>query len=273
MSRTLMAVGAGLLILSVVLTADAKRIAPPPAIVQRVAQADAVLSGKVVEIEGKNVTALAPHPGSTEMVEYQVAVVKIDQAIHGVPNVTQVRVAFLPGGRSSLSKDQQVCLFLTRHPKETFYVLPGFYDVLDVSSPEGEKELELVKRCGKLLADPIAGMKSKDADDRLLTVAGLIVRYRQPTAERMKTEEVPAEESKLILQTLAEADWLKPNTQLLGYASTPQALFQRLGLQPADGWKPTANLAPQNFSEAAKTWLREHAATYRVKRFVAENKD
>jgi hypothetical protein len=41
-----------------------------------------------------------------------------------------------------------------------------------------------------------------------------------------------------------------------------------LGLTPEDGWAP-----PQNFQEvsaAAKAWLKEHAGTYRIQRFVAE---
>ena len=78
-------------------------------------------------------------------------------------------VGFLPGGRAMLGKDQEVCLFLARHPAETFYILPDFWGAIDARSPNAEKEVELAKRTAKLLADPMAGLKSKDADDRLIT--------------------------------------------------------------------------------------------------------
>lgn len=271
MRRIVSEICAGVLALTLLTAAEGKRIAPPPSVVQRLALAEAAVVGKVIEIEAKNVTAVAPYPGSTDKVEYQVAVVKIGTALAGVKDVTQIRVGFLPGGRAMLGKDQEVCLFLTRHPVETFYIMPDFYGAIDAKSPNGEKEVELAKRTAKLLADPMAGLKSKDADDRLITASALILRYRmQRPGVTTKQEDVPADESKLILQTLGEADWTKMNPTL-GYMATPQQLFLHLGLQPKDGWTQPKDFA--KVAAEAKAWLKANAGSYRMQRFVADKKD
>jgi hypothetical protein len=47
----------------------------------------------------------------------------------------------------------------------------------------------------------------------------------------------------------------------------PQSLFYQLGATDKDGWTPPKN--PQaNQVEAAKKWVKEHADTYRIQRFV-----
>ena len=77
-----------------------------------------------------------------------------------------------------------------------------------------------------------------------------------------KTEAVPAEESRLILRALADADWSGRAFAPL----SPQGVFLRLGLTEKDGWKPPADL--RNFPAAAQKWLKENAGKYRVRRYV-----
>ena len=79
-----------------------------------------------------------------------------------------------------------------------------------------------------------------------------------------KTEEVPAEESKRILDALAGGNWnapARPDGQV--YAQT---LFLMLGATPEDGWTPPTDF--RQVPEAAKAWLKTHADSFRVKRFV-----
>jgi hypothetical protein len=121
----------------------------------------------------------------------------------------------------------------------------------------------------------MASLKAKSADDRFLTAAMLIGRYRsvQFGAAPAGTKNVPigAEESKLILQALAGADWTKndPDSQL-----SPQRSFFQLGVTDQDGFKipPPGPGGVQDVAGAAKAWLKSHAATYRVQRIVAEKK-
>ena len=50
----------------------------------------------------------------------------------------------------------------------------------------------------------------------------------------------------------------------------PQQVFFRLGLTEKDGWTPPKDY--KQFPEAASRWLKDHADTYRIQRFVAEEK-
>lgn len=60
--------------------------------------------------------------------------------------------------------------------------------------------LVLTRRCVKLLDNTPAGLKAKEAEDRLLTIAMLIGRYRhyRPGVCGPETEPIPADESKLM---------------------------------------------------------------------------
>jgi hypothetical protein len=261
-------------LLAAAVSARALMIAPP-AIPQRVAAADAVLVGKVLKIEDKAVN-LPRFPGDTEKAAHLVAVVRVDDAILGVKG-KEVRVAYLPQqpgqvGRPPIRRyptvdlkvDQEACLMLRR--EGDLYVAPAYYDVLSKEGNPGfAKEVELVRKSAKLLTDPKAGLEAKEAQDRFLTAAMLVTRYRtqKPGAQQPKQEQIDAAESKLILKALAEADWMKADPQL--FRMTPQAVFYQLGLTPADGWQPQPNA---NVVEQAKKWLKDNAETYRIKKFV-----
>src|ERR1700738_5017845 len=96
----------------------------------------------------------------------------------------------------------------------------------------------------------------------------LETRYRTPKAWAQKTEAIGAEESKRILQALAEADWTpKPGD---AFVTTPDKAFAQLGLTDKDGWAQPADF--KDYPEAAKKWLKENADKYRIQRFVADEK-
>jgi hypothetical protein len=297
MKRMLLAGAAGLsclALLAVVLPAAAMMIAPPP-VPQRVATADVVVVGKVTAFGDKTVSAL-PIPGAREKVEYQVAVVRIDDALVGAKDQKEIRVGFRlpppavapppppPGGgpvrigpirkwrEPSLVLGQEAMLFLVKHPEADFYVMPAYFSVIDKKGPNFANDLAEVQKAARLLADPKAGLESKNADERLLTAGLLISRYRtQRPGPAPKTEPIDAAQSKLILQVLADADWkAAPRPGLMNQLTSPQALFFRLGLQARDGWTPPRDF--KELPEAAKKWLKDNADTYRIERFVAAEK-
>jgi hypothetical protein len=283
---------AGLALLVAALPASAMMIAPAP-IPQRVAQAEVIVFGKVTAIEDKTVSATM-FPGAKDKTEYHVAVIKVADDILGAKGLTHVKVGFVipkelpapPGGpiRPPIRRyptvkfevDQQVCVFLKKHHEGDFYVASAYYDVIDKKSPNFEKEVEQAKKCAKALADPKASLKSKDADERALTAGMLVMRYRVRPLGNVKEEPIDADQSKMILKVLAEADWSKPFSR---DTVTPQTAFAQLGLTDKDGWKPpmfvpgAPPLPPTAYQDAAKAWLKAHADTYRIKHFVAEKKD
>src|SRR5262249_53636710 len=134
-----------------------------------------------------------------------------------------------------------------------------------------DKQVSDLKKFAKLLADPKPGLTSKVAQERLETAAMLLAKYRTPRpGAAAKTEPIDADESKQILQILADADWKAANPGS-DYRVLPPRLFQSLGLTEKDGWTQ-----PKNFNEyapAAQKWLKDNAATYRIQKFVHDKKD
>jgi len=276
------------------LMAGAMMIAPAP-ISQRVAMADGAVVGKVASIEEKTVAA-PQFPGNTNPVEYKIAVVKIEKAFGNIKKGTEVRVGFIPPPPANLNpgpggplilrrpnrnvqlvKDQEVCLFLTKHFDASFYVANNYFDVIAKTKETAatfDMDVAEIERFSKLLADPMAGLESKKADDRLTTIELLLARYRtsRPSATPPKQEPIAAAESKAILTILAEADWTEKQPKVgvgprFGFQmNTPKNLFFRLGLTPQDGWNPPEDV--KKLPDAAKKWLRDNADSYRIKHFV-----
>ena len=270
--------------------ARAMMIAPPP-LSQRTALADVIVIGKVTGFGDKLVTAAPPNGGAK--VDYQVAIVQVSDPISGLQDVKEIKVGFIPppppppppapGGpfiirkrypQFNLTLDQEACLFLVKHPTEDFYVGQAYYDILNKNTPDFDKNMDEVKHCVQLLADPTASLQSKKADDRFLTAAMLIVRYRTAKPGETKTASIDAEESKRILQALADADWnAKPTAGpvFTGFRLTPMTAFNRLNLTPQDGW--TQPKDAKEVPDAAKQWVKDNVEKYRIQRFVADKKD
>jgi hypothetical protein len=278
-----------------------------PPVPEMVAGADAVILGKVSTIANKMI-AVRPTADAKNQQQYQIVDVAVEEVLQGTRGLTKVKVG-VPcyeisiGGRKTLNpmvrftQGQKACFFLKRHYKGDFYEV-GFEGVLSDRNTLGgpnasyKEDLALARKCVKLLATPEKSLKSTSAADRLLTAAMLIRKYRGPALgffgqkapgkDDRKQEPIPAEESKLILRALAEADWSlakEPSPS----ATHPANLFRRLGLTARDGWTLKQGLvnpldgragyrAHLELTRAAKGWLKTHADRYRIKRFV-EKKD
>jgi len=266
-------------------TAKAMMIAPAP-LSQRVATADYVIVGKVTGFGDKTVS-VAPFPGAKNKQEYQIALIKVETNILGAKGMKEIRVGFIPpmatpaGGPRIIRRpfrsvtftlNQEALVFLTKYPEGDFFVAPAYYSVINKGA-NFDKEVDEVKHCAKLLAEPKAGLESKDKADRLLTAGLLIAHYRQrrPVAGEAKTTPIDAELSKQILLTLADADWAARPGRPGAFQMTPQSLFYQLGVTPKDGWTQPKDF--KQFPEAAKTWLKDNADKYRIQRFVYEKKD
>jgi hypothetical protein len=256
--------------------ARAMLIAPQP-LPLRAARAECIVVGKVTSIEEKEVeAAMAPGVPKTS---YKIAVVEVSENVLGAKGQKTVRVGFVPPRAPAkppiikrygltLTVGQEGLFLLTKHPQDSFYV-PGIFDfVSSQNNPKFAADLEQVKRTVKYLDDPLPGLKSKDAEERLSTANLLVERYRTvPFGTKTKTEPIDAELSKLILTAIAEANW---NQNVLRGQAHPYAVFSRLGLTEQDGWSPRNFKNIQDHYAAAQAWLQKNAATYRIQRFVKD---
>jgi hypothetical protein len=257
-----------------------------PSLPQRTALADLVLVGKVAAMELDLVDASPllkiPRVGK---IPYQIAVVSVQTSLLGMKTPGEIRVGYvvLPSAskerevkyrrlaRLKLAEGQEGCFFLTKHPEGDFYVAQAAYEFLDKSKTKAyDKKLAEIKHCAELLQNPDASLQAKDPADRLLTAAMLIFRYR--TARYVYTGEpttapIEGNQSRRILAALAEADW-KPEEAPLELS--PFSLFMRLDLTAEDGWTPPRSVPAQ--ISAAKKWLRENGGTYRIQKYVPEEK-
>ena len=246
---------------------------PPPG-PARVATADAVIVGKVEAIEPQDVKV-----GNST---HRIAVVRINDAVRGVKDEKTLRIGFVPlpmpqvgkgpivissGARPvQLAAGQEGLFILKKQAKETFYTIGGVvgYYINSDKNPGFDKEVQAAKTAAKLMDNPQAGLKSKDADERLLAAAILIDRYRTFRGPTNKQEPIDAEESNEIMKVLADADW-QGQLNFMGLRAHPQQLFQQLSVTAKDGFMPTGT----NYQAAAQKWVRDNASKYRIQRYVA----
>jgi hypothetical protein len=279
--RIWLAAAACLLAFLTVAQAKALMIAPPP-IALRPAPADLIVTGKVTGFGAKLVKG-EMYKGDVR--DMQVATIKVGDVLMG-KQAKEIKVGFFPpmntsgggpriirrGPTVQLKQDEEYCLILIKHPtQKDVYVALNYYDAIaKKDNPTFAKEVEAIKKSAKLIAKPMEGLKSKQVEDRFTTAALLITRYRTNRTGEQKTEQVSADESKLILEALAEADW-NPKTPRVGFQMNPQNLFFNLGVTEKEGWKQ-----PKDFTkvaEMAKKWCKDNAGKYRINRFVSETKE
>lgn len=286
-------------------SAQALMIAFRPA-PQRAVTADVVITGKVTAIEKATVDA-APHPGAKDKIAYKVAVVKINDNLAGANNLTHIKIGFIPPAKvqpggpvplpapgqpaiqpvrpirpgiqmPELKVGSEMLLFLVKHPSADFYMMPRMSPPVDITNDAGKKELEAVKKVTAVLADPMKGLKSDKADVRAETAAALVMKYRTHPDFGGAVDQVPinADESKLILKALAEADWKQ--VRPAPGAMNPMQAFSQLGLTNKDGWTPPKFVRPQpgqppaDFGaiqkEAFVKWLDGPGKDYVIKKIV-----
>lgn len=255
-------------------------VAPPPS-PARIARADTVVLGRIVAHEDKDIEVAIP--GSPQKIKYRIALLKVNESIRGAKDAKLLRIAFYPppvvqpgqpvirtggGGRINLDVGQDGLFMLTKHA-DGFYQPPMYFNIVASNQPNFEKEVSEAKKLCKLMENPQAGLKSEKAEDRFLTAALLIANYRTPPQGQTKQEPIDADESKLILKALTEADWSAPRK--FGTLH-PQELFFELRLTKEDGFEMPRTATQQQLAQVSQAWLREHGATYRIKRFVAAEK-
>lgn len=246
------------------------RDATIPPIPDRVALASMVILGKVSTIEEKQVSAL-PFLHAKETVPHEVGVIQVENVLNGAKGITHVRVGFPHANikEARVPVGTEGYFFLKRHFTENFFVLaaPAARCGIIPKNAMIDKNLAQIKQCARLLADPDVSLKSQEAAERLLIADMLVTRYRLQEFLKPKIEPIAAEQSRLILLALAEADWTKAPI----HTRHPLRTFNRLGLGEKDGWKEWKDLekvSQQQLSDQARQWLKANAGTYRIHRFI-----
>lgn len=236
-----------------------------------------IFLGKVVRLEEKPLYV-------SESRYFHVAVVEVDERLKGPVDLKEVRVAFDP---PQFTMESRGCFFLD--PSDGHY----WGHCIDPSQPNYDADLASTRHCLDMYLNPEKGLKSKNRVDRLVTAAMLIWDYRSFTYEPIGEEPIDATLSRLILETLLETDLGQPRDFLQGGVPYDH-LFERLGMNEMDGWKPVSPdpdfmppppwiielkdgvevrrpnipVPPGPRLAEARAWLERHRDSYRIKRFV-----
>jgi hypothetical protein len=165
----------------------------------RVATADVVVAGKVTSVEDKPVMAV-PFPGAREKIEYRIAVVTLSDALLAPKDAKTIRLGFVPVPPMvainpppfQATVGQEGCFFLTKNADGDFYTASGGLSFLDKKNPNFAQDLALVKRCCKILQEPDAALKAKNAEERFTAAAMLLARYRTRKSAAPKSELIDA---------------------------------------------------------------------------------
>jgi hypothetical protein len=254
----------------------ADRIAPPiPRPLLAAVTSDAVVVGTITEVESDPVKAKS-HPDAKDETEYRVLVVKIEDALYGVKNATHVRVALTAAEFNSpvrtMKEDAKFLFYLTKHPTTNLYLPKSDYPSVSMTTRGADELLRRAKVATAAFNDPVKALKAKDKDDRVLAACALAMYYRKVPPNTKGTEKAdrPADESKLLLETLAEGDWTLTG---LPDAGNPYAVVSGLGLED-DGWKMVGTTGAKDVAaanhEAFKEWLAGKGKDARVKQIVAK---
>ncbi|MCI0705526.1 MAG: hypothetical protein L0241_31080 [Planctomycetia bacterium] len=273
--------------------AEAKRAIRIFTPLEKVAQAEVVITGKVSALEKD--TVMAPQFPGGEKVAHKIAVIKIEKGLYGAENVTHIKVGFVPPpppanppappvrpipGRGfaviNLTEGQEGLYFLSKHHTGEFYTIHPMLAPLDPKADGYKAQAELVTKATTVLADPMKALKAAKADDRFFAAMVLVAKYRSGslTGVEMETVKLAADESKLILKALAEGNWkpdpMNPN------APNPFMAFGQLGLTAKDGFKAPQVKPGEDYltkmKEAYTTWLAGPGKDYQINKLVPKKK-
>ena len=258
----------------------------------RIMRSDIVVLGRVSALEPKDVEAVLASESPFKL-DYRIAVVKVQEVIHGQKDVKELRLGFVSpdqdrkmdkAGKAmpmlanidfrAVTVGQEGIFFLRKHHQGNFFVqfvlFSGFLPSSD--APEFTKKLENARRLGKVLELPLEALKAENAANRYLAATMLISRYRLHGDKSSKLAEkaIDAEESKLLLKALTEASWQDVNEAISSsmYPAHPYRVFLQLGVTKTDGYDPPKNLP--DFRDTLKytqSWLQENQEKYRIQRF------
>lgn len=254
---------------------SAKRVAAPPSPVQRALQAEVVVAGKVTSIEKEPVEV----ESGGQKTSYKVAVIKIESALVGAANTTHIKVGFPAGpgggrGRGpivALEENQEGLFFLTKHPSGAFHTFNWMGSPVHSTDENYKAVTANVKKALAIVAEPMKSLKAEKAEDRAYAAIALIIKNRtipQSEGRTLALEKLPADESKLILKGLSEANWTKFDPNL----PPPATAFYMLGLTTEDGWNAPKLQPGSDFNslmrEAFEKWIEGPGKDYRINKFV-----
>lgn len=254
-------------------------VALPTPTLERVALADHIVMGRVVGYEAEDI--LLPILPGEDPVSHRVAVVAVTERMYGDAKPKSLRVAFPVPGAAGIPKNRRQftlrlavgdfgLFFLRKHHRDSVNVGTNFLDFIpdmQDKQPAAEAEFAHVRRLTALLSDPTKGLQAKDREDRYLTAAMLVLKYRHQPLGVSKTEPISAAESRLILSALVEQpDWDKG----VRTPPTPWLVFYRLGITEKDGWVMPKNIkGTEDLRKAAQAWFQQKGQDYRIQRFLA----
>ncbi len=279
---------------------------------QAVTQSSTIVIGKVTSIEKDpvEVDEYKGVPKDQPKAQFKIAKVKISEALMGAKGLTEIKIGFsvnaVPGGGGidggeapaidlpikgrpirpritpvALTEGQEGTFMVTRHWTGDFYILAGGFNAapLDKKAADYDKKLAEVKKIITVMKDPVALLKSKEKDERYTALSVLTMKYRNWTKGTEFTEEaIPAEEAKLILDTIIELPWtVKPGDANPDYEKTlsnhfaiwlgtEQARLKFVYPQP----KPGDNADTQNkmYEDAVIKFIKENREKFTLKRYV-----
>jgi hypothetical protein len=294
MIRYFLAAAAAALVLTT--PVEAKRAIRVFTPVEKLVRADTVVIGKVTAIEKDTVLA-EPAPGVKDKQTYKVAVIKIENGLVGAANVTHVKVAFIPPARQeppavgpgrpgapgrggfgpvTLAEGMEGLFYLNKHHSGEFYIISPIMAPTEAKAEGYKDQVALAKKGAAVLTDPMKALKADKADERAFAAMVLIGKYRSYPENivggKVENEKVPADESKLVLKALADANW-KPNPNDANAPNVYQA-FSQIGLNDKDGWKYPMVKPGEDFidktKEAFVAWLSGAGKDYQLNRFVVK---
>jgi hypothetical protein len=247
-------------------------------VAERVGACDVVVVGTVAEVEPDPVLVDKGGPKA----RYRVARVKIGEALLGAAGLTEIKVAFIGAEDQPkdglkiptpvLEKGNEVLLFLRKRTGDDRYYIFSHFGAVGKTPTNPYLHYDLKETTDearppcKLMADPAKALKSEAEKDRMLTAWMLLTRYRTYPADlglgTLKQEPVPAAESKLVLENLVPLATANREAFL--------SAMYGLNLTKADGFDGA--VYAEGGSEKAVRWLKDHAATYQLKKYVVEKK-
>jgi hypothetical protein len=232
-----------------------------------------VVRGKVTAIQDKPTQGQAWRTSATPRWDFTIVEVEVKEPLYGAKDKKKVRFGFrnlgyfkqesLPGpavGRTGYFCGVQV-------GNNDFYIVP-IECFCDQKGPGYEKDLAAARRLGRLLEDPGQGLKSTDAEDRLVTAYLLVLRHCYVPwrhGETGKAEPIDAEQSKRILLALAEGDWEKNSREVRDAVAALQ-LAVKFGAPAMKDFPPQPG--EEQWPASARGWLKQNAETYHIHRLL-----
>ena len=293
MTRKILAAAAVAALFAAPAAAGGKRAIRIFSPVEKVAQSDAVVVGKVTSFDKD--AMLPQHAGDPNKVAHKVAVVKVEKGLLGAGKMTEVKVAFVPPPKPNpnapvrpvrggfqpveLKEGQEATFFLTKHAGGDYYTVNPMFAPIDSKDENAKAATAVAAKAAAAIADPAKALKAEKAEDRYLAAAAVITKYRSfpQDGRETTTEKVPAEETRLLLKALAEGDWSKYDPNM----PNGSQVFYSLGLTEQDGWvQPVVvnnpGAPPVDFNAVMKdafaNWAVGAGKNYQISKVVPKQK-